>query len=213
MKKYIISSLIICILLYIIEQIIQVNFIIKLSIKPAIFLLVPLVFYNFKFKKEQFGINNLKKAIFSGIIFFSILMISYFLLSAFIDFNKISDDLQNRYNITKLIFIWIGLYVIFVNSFLEEFFFRGFVFLNIHKTNKKIAHIYSALLFSLYHTSIFITWFSVPILILCLFGLFAVGIFFNLLDQKNKSIIPSWISHIFADIAIIIIGFIMFGLI
>jgi membrane protease YdiL (CAAX protease family) len=208
--KYIILSFLICTILYIVEQIIQVSFLIKLGVKPILLIMVPLICYGFIIKFKKPNIEYIKRGLLSGIIFFCCVMIVYFILSKFIDFRTISSDLLERYNITKSVFIWIGLYVIFINSFLEEFFFRGFVFLNIAKENKWVAHIYSALLFSVYHVSIFATWFSFPIMALCLFGLFAVGIFFNLLDIKTNSIIPSWISHIFADIAIIIIGLFMF---
>lgn len=216
MKKHIeiiLASFFVCFAIFLAEQMLHINYLGKLSIKPALFLLIPLAYYGFKIQKEQFRLKNIKKAVILGGIFFATLIVSYIVLSEFIDLSIISKDLEQRYNISKSIFIFVGLYIIFINSFLEEFFFRGFIFLNIAKENKLFAHIYSALLFSIYHTSIFLSWFSDQILLVSLIGLFAVGIFFNILDEKEKSIIPSWISHIFADIAIIIIGLIMFGII
>lgn len=78
------------------------------------------------------------------------------------------------------------------------------------KGNKKLAYIFSALLFSIYHVSIFKTWFNWIVIALALTGLFIGGIIFNAINVKAKSIVNSWIIHIFADIAIILIGIKMF---
>ena len=108
----------------------------------------------------------------------------------------------------------VGIYITLGNSFLEEFFFRGFIFLNLYNQGyKKIAYIYSSLLFGVYHIAIFKTWFSPLLTVLALLGLVIAGIVFNWIDTKSENFINSWIVHILADSAIIIIGMGMFGII
>ncbi|TAH63854.1 MAG: CPBP family intramembrane metalloprotease, partial [Gottschalkiaceae bacterium] len=101
----------------------------------------------------------------------------------------------------------------FINSFLEEFFFRGFIFLNLYKLGfKKGAYIFSSILFSLYHIGIFKNWFNPLLIILAVSGLISVGFIFNYIDTKSKSFINSWIVHILADAAIMLIGLRMFNM-
>jgi membrane protease YdiL (CAAX protease family) len=100
-----------------------------------------------------------------------------------------------------------------INSFLEEFFFRGFVFLNVYETgNKGWAYLFSALLFALYHIAIFATWFNIPLMLLALFGLMVIGFVFNYLDTLSNNFLNSYLVHIFANLAIVLIGLALFGI-
>jgi ABC-type xylose transport system permease subunit len=56
-------------------------------------------------------------------------------------------------------------------------------------------------------------WFSVPVFIITLSGLFAGGLIFNFLNEKSNNIYTSWFVHMFANFAINIIGFMLFGII
>lgn len=75
--------------------------------------------------------------------------------------------------ITETTFAIVFLYIMFGNSLLEEYFFRGIVHYNISSISRVGAYIPSSLIFSLYHITIFGTWFSGWILLLALFGLVA----------------------------------------
>jgi hypothetical protein len=59
---------------------------------------------------------------------------------------------------------------------------------------------------------IFEKWFAPPIFVLAVIGLAAVGVLFDAMDIKNRTIYNSWLPHILADSAIMVIGFKMFGL-
>ncbi|MBZ9635369.1 CPBP family intramembrane metalloprotease [Clostridium sp. FP1] len=106
------------------------------------------------------------------------------------------------------------MYITFGNSFLEEYFFRGFYLLKSYELkSKKFAYIYSSLLFGVYHIAIFKTWFNSGLVGLALIGLISIGFIFNWLDTRSKNFINSWLVHILADSAIIIIGLRMFGIV
>jgi membrane protease YdiL (CAAX protease family) len=222
-RRYIIlSSLIACILLYFVEQVLIVSYVIKTSIKIMFFILIPYIYMKFIKKQSQskalnyknIDKNHLKMGFLFGILSFLIILIAYYILRNVIDLQSISEDLQNKSKITASSFIFVGLYITLGNSFLEEYFFRGFIFLNLYEHNsKKFAYIYSSLLFGLYHIGIFKAWFNIELVGLALLGLIAVGFIFNWLDTKSENFINSWIVHILADSAIILIGLRMFGIV
>ncbi len=220
-KYIIISSLLACACLYIIEQYLGVSYAVKTLSKLIFFIILPLIYIK-KIKKsniaEELNLKHLDKKRFKlGFIFglgsFLIVLAAYFIFKGVIDLNDIVNDLKEK-NITPANFILIGLYVTLGNSLLEEFFFRGFIFLNLYDMQKeKLAYFYSSVLFGLYHIGIFKAWFNIGLILLCLLGLITVGFIFNWLNTKSKNFINSWLVHIFADSAIILIGLKMFEII
>lgn len=221
-KKYIIIySVVSCFILYLIEQVIKSDYIIKTAFKIILFLVIP--YFYLKIKKQSY-INetygkrpynkNLKFGFLFGASAFLILMITYILLSKVINLHMILNELQQKSKVNASNFIFVGLYITFINSLLEEYFFRGFIFLNLYKSNsKKLAYLYSSFLFGLYHISIFKSWFNIYLIILALAGLVLTGLILSWLDTKTESLLNSWMAHIMADSAIILIGMKMFNLI
>lgn len=220
-----ISSLLVCAALYYVEQGIQgieVNYAIKTGVKLLVFLLIPAIYFILTRDKNIYILptskSNKKRSLFiglfSGFIFFIVLMLAYYILQSFIDFKPIISELETKLKITPLNFIFIGIYITLGNSFIEEFFFRGFVFLGIYNAGKTgSAYFYSSFLFAIYHIMIFRNWFSTPLFLLAVFGLFVVGMLFNWMDTKSDNFVNSWIAHILADGAIILIGMKMFGIV
>ena len=49
--------------------------------------------------------------------------------------------------------------------------------------------------------------FPLPLLLLALIGLAAGGCIFNYVDEKSGTIYPSWVIHMFADLAIMTIWY------
>ncbi|MCR1898589.1 CPBP family intramembrane metalloprotease [Irregularibacter muris] len=222
-KTYIfVTSLIACILLYLVEQVLVVDYITKTIAKLILFMVIPYVYLKFVKKSQIKASLNfrkrekfpLKSGLVLGILSFGVIIIAYLILGRYIDFYNIAQELQTKSNISPSNFILIGLYITFGNSFLEEFFFRGFIFLNLyHQNAKAFAYIYSSLLFALYHIAIFQTWFNPMLLGLALFGLITIASIFNWLDTKTNNFVNSWVVHILADSAIILVGMRMFNMI
>ena len=211
-----IISIITCIILFILEQVLNINYLIKTISKICFFIGIP-IYLNKIFKLKTFKIKKIfsKKdflgGFFFGSIVFVIIIIGFFIFKNYIDFDNIATKL-NMIQISKNNFIFIGIYIILCNSFIEEFFFRGFLFLSLKNyTNTKFAYLYSSFLFSIYHMSIFKNWFSPFIIIISLIGLFSIGMIFNLVNTRNNTITNSWLIHAIADISIISIGFFIMG--
>ena len=205
--------------LFFVEQSVGVSYALKTALKICLFLVVPLAYSRLRsggFANPLRGISlkSVLSGVFVGVASFLAVIVAYRLLSASIDLAGISTELEMKLGITALNFIFIGLYIMFVNSLLEEYFFRNIVLLGILREGRRLtAYLYSSILFSLYHMSIFMQWFEGKILFLSLFGLFVIGIIYSYMNEKSGHFVSSWIAHAIADMAIITIGLRMFGII
>ncbi|WP_051931822.1 CPBP family intramembrane glutamic endopeptidase [Clostridium sp. KNHs214] len=224
-KKYkyiLISSVIACFFMYYVEQVMKVDYLTKTIAKIVVFTIIPYIYIRLYKKSniitslrcKETNKNNIKIGIILGSISFIVILVTYFILKDVINLQSISQELQNKSKVTPVNFLFVAAYITFGNSFLEEFFFRGFIFLNLYEINhKKTAYVFSSLFFALYHMAIFKTWFDIKLILLALFGLITIGFVFDYIDTKSKNFFNSWIVHILADAAIMLIGMRMFGII
>ena len=68
------------------------------------------------------------------------------------DFSAITGALTDNIGVNAENFIIVSLYISFINSLLEEVFFRGFAFINLKRiTGRKFAYFFSAGIFAVYH--------------------------------------------------------------
>ena len=187
----------------------------KSAVKIALFLLIPFLLSRlepeigfgtlFRFQRKGFGI-----ALILGAGIYGVILGGYFLLSNFVDFSGIAGKLSQNAGVDRSNFLFVSLYISFVNSLLEEFFFRGFLFLNLKNlSSRRFAYGFSALAFSLYHTAMMLGWFHPALFVLVLAGLAVGGGLFNYLNEKLGSIYVSWLVHMFANFAINTVGFLL----
>ncbi|GEL78513.1 CAAX amino protease [Tenuibacillus multivorans] len=206
-------------MLYVIEQVLLASYIVKTGSKIVLFLLIPLWYIKIVLKEpiwHSLRLNHIDKRRLAygfslGIVSMVIIILAYVILQDFIQAETIILDLRERLNITFETYIFIALYITFGNSLLEEFYFRGFIFLKFYQSDYKLlGYIFSSGLFAVYHVAIFATWFDIWLIGLALIGLFTVGIVFCWLNTKTNNFLNSWILHICADIAVVSIGFYLF---
>ena len=137
-----------------------------------------------------------------GIVTFVSVIGGYYILRNQFNPAAILASLANS-KITETTYPFVFIYIVVVNALLEEFFFRGFMFLTLFRLGyKKFAYIFSALLFSLYHYPIIGNVVSPLFLLLALVGLFAGGSFLNEVTRRCKNIWGALIIHIGANLAI-----------
>lgn len=185
--------------------------------KIVFFLLAPLVYGLISRRltlKGLLGFSGGKKAVkFSlalGAATFFTIIAGYVALRGFFDRQTILSGLFEE-GITKSSYPLVFLHIVFVNAFLEEFFFRGFVFLSLFRLGfKKYAFLFSSLLFALYHAAIMDSWFSPPMFALCLAGLGAAGLIFDELSRQGGGIYGGFFVHAGANLAINLIGAYLF---
>ncbi|HBV68335.1 MAG TPA: CPBP family intramembrane metalloprotease [Clostridiales bacterium] len=221
-RKITISGIMImaCVLMYLIESYIRPVYAVKSLYKIIIFAGLPLIYCAFdkevKFR-EYFKINDKKQIKFAvalGLGVYLLIQAGYYILKGFIDLDNIAMTLENNLSVNKDNFVFVSLYISFINSLLEELFFRGFGFITLGKfSTKRYTYITCSLTFAVYHVSILADWFNMIIYILFIAGLFGTGLFFNRLNDKYNNIFNSWIVHMCANFSINTIGFMMFGII
>ena len=190
----------------------------KIPIKILFFLALPMLF--FAFRREEWNefkalFRFRKKGLFIsfllGTAIFSVILGGYFVLRGVIDFSGVTSSLTEGMGITADNFIWVAVYISVMNSFLEEFFFRGFGFITLKKyVNVRFAYFFSPVLFAVYHVGMLLGMFHPAVLVLILSGLIAGGLIFNALNDRFGNIYPSWFVHMAANFAINTIGLILF---
>ena len=208
-----IAAAICCGVMAYVDGVLQPGYAAKSGIKIMMFALVPAVMTFaskmvsakeiFRFRKRGFG-----AALGLGIGIYALILGGWAIVRNWVDFSGIADSLTSTAGVTKENFLYVSLYISFVNSLLEEFFFRGFVYRNLAERTR-FAYIFSAAAFSLYHVAMMIGWFHPALLVLVLAGLFLGGLIFNWLNEKLGCIYASWLTHMFANFAINTIGFIL----
>ena len=220
-KKISIMSLIISfsIAITFIDAFVHPNYFVKIPIKILFFLALPMLFFvknkeafqDFK-KLFVFKKNGILKAFLLGLGVYAVIVGGYFLTRNAIDFSNVTSSLTEGMGITARNFIFVSLYISLMNSFLEEFFFRGFGFITLKKyTTRKVAYVFSSTLFAIYHVGMLVGMFECWALLLLLLGLIIGGCIFNYLNELNDNVYPSWFVHMFANFAINTVGFILFG--
>jgi len=197
----------------------QVDYAPKSAVKLALFLLAPLLFARLCGTlqlKSLFaaGKRQLLSALLLGAAVYALILGGYFLLRGVFDFSAVTSALTGNIGVTGENFLFVALYISFVNSLLEEFFFRGFAFLTLKKlASRRCAYAFSALAFALYHVAMMLGWFGWGLFALLLAGLFVGGLLFNALVERGGSIYPSWLVHMCANFAINTVGFVLFGVV
>ena len=158
--------------------------------------------------------KNYKKAFWVGIGLGFIYLLHYLLFRGMFSSENISEKLGNTASITAQNIIFIGLFIIIINSFLEEFFWRGFAFNELDKLMKPWqAHLITGLAFSFHHVVFYYNWFDPIIFSLVTIGLILYAIFMNLFFKRFHDLLSCWFIHAIVDIVQIGIAFSIFGLI
>lgn len=217
----IISASVCALLMCLADGVFKLPYVAKSGVKICLFLVVPACYslMNKAVRKKLKALLVLSRkavitALMLGCAVFAVILGGYFLLSPIIDLSAIAESLTSGAGVGKDNFIYVAVYISFVNSLLEEFFFRGYSFLLLKsETSRAFAYIFSSLCFAIYHAGMTSGWFNIGIYLLSVLGLFVGGCIFNLLNEKSESIYPSYLTHMFANFAINLIGLIMFGII
>jgi len=202
-------TIVFVVILYYVDAALRLNYLNKVLIKISLivlsYILGRIIGLDFNFLKPE-KTKAYKKGLVVSIIAFAVIIIGFLVIRNYLDYQVMIDEFKNKYELTGIKFFIASIYLVVFNAFLEEYFFRGFVFFNLN--NRKFAYVFSSLAFSIYHISNFKNWFTNDLLIIIpLVGLFLSGVLFNYLDSKSKDIYNSYIPHFTADLAIVIIGY------
>lgn len=220
MKKIVLISIFSVILMSLVDGFINPGYGVKSAIKIILFFLVPIIsagwvgIKGFKDLLRPTGSRAMSRTLVLGLGVYAGILAAYFILRPYIDLETIRLALAEDLGVNRDNFILVALYISFMNSLLEEFFFRGYLFLGLlQRTGRIPAYSISAFLFAAYHVAIIGSWFSPLIFLLAMAGLFIGGLIFNYLNERNGNIINSWVVHLMANLAINTVGLIMFEMV
>lgn len=194
------------------------NYWVKSAIKIILFVLIPLgLNYIFKWVQLKELLVIKKKGrellVVGSLVIYLFIVGSYLTIGQWFSFSEVTVTLEETMAIHRDNFIFIALYIPVINAFIEEFFFRGILFLTLNKYIKtSFAYLISASIFSLYHVAIMSNWFSIPLFLLLVFSLLVAGLLFNWINAKTGSIYASYFIHAASNLAINTIGLHLFGL-
>jgi hypothetical protein len=198
------------------------NYALTSGAKIVLFTLFPLIYLRFAkdgsfkdfFKLRGGDKKFIKISCALGAGVFAVIWIAFFFVRWFIDRSMVLEALHNN-GITRDNFFLVFIYVVLINAALEQLFFRGFVFGILHRHSKGLkafAHVYSSVLFSVYHIPILREAVTPAMMIFCVAGLVAAGLIFNALVVRCKCITGALIVHISANFALnTIVLYYLFG--
>lgn len=210
----ILVTLAICAIAYT-DLVIRPGYWMKTMVKAPIFFCVPLLFAwrypGFRpFQLLKPNARGLKLGLVLGLGIYIAVLGFYLLANQIADLSGIRTSLEQNLGIGGDNFLLVGLYVAVCNSFLEEWFFRGFVFGVLRGKSRFLAYGLSSFSFGLYHIAMMEGMFSPWIVAVVLVGLFVGGTIFNALNEKNQTIYASWFCHSFANFAMTTVGMLIF---
>jgi len=181
------------------------------ALKAVIFFFCPFMYFKVskteKFRSlfEKGSKKQTRRSFGLGLGIIAVIFGLFVVLKPFLDSEMITSQMDG-YGVTSSNFIFVFIYIVIINAALEEIFFRGFIFKTLYDSSnsslKKYAHIYSSLIFSLYHIPMLNGAMSFGIFVFLLFGLFVAGLIFNAIVVKCENIIGAIIVHISANIAL-----------
>lgn len=216
-KKYTIIAIIAfaCLSMGIIDAFLMPGYVIKSIAKITLFLTLAIGYFiaNKDLQLLKSILTPSKKgfliSLCAGLALLTLLLGSFFACRNLFDLQQFASTIRESAGVNKDNFLAVTVYICLINSFLEEFFFRGFAFLTLKKvSNRKIAYLVSATFFSLYHAAMMVGS-SIVLVVLSLLGLFVGGLIFNFINEKYDNIYMSWIVHLCANIALNMIGYIL----
>lgn len=203
-----------CMVMALVETIIEPTYLVKSMIKVTVFLLLPLLtlrIFRLKPPENSFALRKMHilALLCLGAFIYLLIMGAYTLTGNLFDYSSLVSSLSEDQQVDSHSFVWVALYISFCNSFLEEFMFRfiSFILLSAY-TSQKTSYLFSSIMFALYHVAMIGSSFPVQLLILALLGLATGGLIFDYIDRKAGTIYPSWIVHMFADFALMTIWYI-----
>ena len=139
----------------------------------------------------------------SGVIFLA----AYFLaVDWLVDRSVLVERIGTQFSVTAATVALIAPLTIFLNSLVEEFFYRGFAFGLLVKKHAALGYCLPAAAFSAQHLLFIHQWLSPGLLLLAGVSLFVLSCVLQWLYEKADTIVAPWTAHMLADVAMMLIA-------
>jgi len=157
--------------------------------------------------------KGMKAAIVSGALIFLAIAVGYWLVRDRIDAPTVREKAFAVGLSTPAIYLLGAIYWCTINSLLEEYVWRWFVFTRCEVLMPRwSAVIASGLFFTIHHVIALAAYFDPFITALASLGVFVGGATWSWIYLTSRNLYAAYVSHVFADVIIFIIGYrLIFG--
>lgn len=192
------------------------------AVTKVVMLLLPIVYLGIvckeRFWLRKFNARGLVEGAAFGLLVLLVMCLLYFCclkpLGIISPESRVAESITERvavFGITHpAMFILFGVFVSFIHSGLEEYYWRWFAFILLRRVMPTtLSAIVSGVAFSLHHVILLGTYigYNSPLAWLFSFGIAMGGAYWCWLYYRKDSIYAPWLSHAIIDIAIFIVGY------
>lgn len=104
-------------------------------------------------------------------------------------------------------FLLLAAWLSFANALLEEYVFRWFMTERLETLLPRGAGVASAGIFATHHLVVLLAYAPVAAAVAGTAAVFGAGLAWTWLYRRSRSVVPGWIAHVLADLAIFAIGY------
>ena len=157
--------------------------------------------------------RGMTAGIVTGVLIFAVIVSAYLLFGHWIDTDAMAQQIEAVGLGTAPVFLLAALYWCTVNSILEEYVWRWFVFTRCEALMPRVAAVVAAgFFFTVHHVIALAFYFDWRVTVLGSIGVFIGGTTWSWLYLQWRNIYAAYVSHVFADIAIFgIAWYLVFG--
>jgi hypothetical protein len=155
----------------------------------------------------SFSTRGMAEGIATGVVMFAAIVAVYWLFGHWIDAASMAGQIDAIGLGTPLVFLLAALYWCTVNSILEEYVWRWFVFTHCEALMPRVAAaVASGLLFTIHHIVALAYYFDWRVTLLGATGVFLGGTTWSWLYLRWRNIYAAYVSHVCADLAVFSVG-------
>ena len=162
-----------------------------------------------KVRLPFFDYRGLIAGLLSAILLALVIIIAYWLFARpYVDFTALQSMLTGVGVDSVSKYLLLALYLTLVNSLMEEYVYRWFIYTQLAALIPKMAAVVcSAVIFTLHHTLVLSAYIPWGFNLLASLGVFTGGLIWSCLYARYYRIWPAYISHIGADIGVFVVGY------
>jgi len=146
--------------------------------------------------------NRLAPAVGLGVLAVLIFWGAYALLGdLLLDKAAIVAKIERQFSVTPRTVFLIAPVTIFLNSLLEEFFYRAFAFGRLVRHNRTLGYLLPATAFTMQHVLFIYHWVTLLPFAIAVVSLFVFALVLQRLYESADSIVAPWVVHMLGDVA------------
>jgi membrane protease YdiL (CAAX protease family) len=146
--------------------------------------------------------RGLKRSVCLGLLAIGLFWGAYFTIGdRLLDKEAIVEKIAATFSVTAKTVLMVAPFTIVVNSFLEEFFYRGFAFGQLRRRNAAVAYLLPAAAFAAQHLMFTSDWAGWGVIVLGVVVLFGFALVLETVYAATDTLVAPWLIHVFGDVA------------